>query len=410
MKKGAPKHISDKDIYCFCQPLSKKPNKNLAFFGLAFIACIINLKTTHLSPNTTLVTTSRKKDIILPLCSIDQVHEGRWVSKILQPNEIPYRTKHELSFCVVSSNKESNNSYYEGGTYYRRNGTIQSFEWIPHSSHSCSFEKWSTVSFCRALKNDTAVKSNEMNNNDTYAGASPSDVDILVMGDSLMQEQHKSLLHLVNGPHGVHFGLDAYHRMTHKSGIQMIFRRLDYYGDKPDLLSWELSNKNPTYAVINFGAHYLPDPTHGSAIQSISNDVREWQNRCKLQNKECLMIWRTTVPGHPSCSSQKYEYPNFLNWTLPYAEKILVENRPPFHWKEFGHQNKNALEIFQASGIDFMVMDAYKLNILRPDGHLIFGGKRDCLHSCLGSKIDVYSQLLLHIIKLHKQQGLSITK
>ena len=115
------------------------------------------------------------------------------------------------------------------------------------------------------------------------------------------------------------------------------------------------------------------------------------------------------MPGSPDCFRQDYQYPslNFLNWTVPVAEDWLakkhITNPNPFHWSDFQHQNEKAKEIFRASGIDFVVMDAYKVNILRPDGHSAFDGKRDCLHGCLGSKIDVYSQLLLHIIKLHKR-------
>ena len=75
-----------------------------------------------------------------------------------------------------------NISYYEGGYYHsRENGTIQSFEWIPHGN--CSFEKWSTESFCRALKSD-----------ETTANRTSDNADIFVMGDSLSQEQYTALV------------------------------------------------------------------------------------------------------------------------------------------------------------------------------------------------------------------------
>jgi len=400
-----------------CQPLIKRS-------GLIIVAVVILLVIGNnlISQKTT--QGSRLKEITndeyftfssgsLPLCSMDQVHGGRWISKILQPNEIPYRTNHYNSQC--GSGQGSDDAYYEGPAYSRTDGTIQSFEWIQNNHSSCFFEKWSTDSFCRALKSDTDTatnndesnsnsNSNSSNNNNTSTGgASPSDIDVFIMGDSLTREQFLSLFHLLQGPNGSPDNqVDAYYPMTHDCGIQLVMRRLDYYVAKENMLSWELSHKNPTYVLINFGAHYVADPSHRWVIEHIAEDIRGWQNRCKLQNKECLMIWRTTVPGHPFCKSRAYEYPglNFLNWTLPYAEKWLDAKHPPHHWADFGHQNEIVLEIFRASGIDFVVMDAYRINILRPDGHV---GGNDCLHSCLGSKTDVYSQLLLHIIKLHKQ-------
>ena len=54
------------------------------------------------------------------------------------------------------------------------------------------------------------------------------------------------------------------------------------------------------------------------------------------------------------------------------------------------HQNQLMLDAFSKSGLTYQVIDAYDINILRPDQHT------DCLHSCYPGKMDVYSQLLLH--------------
>jgi len=160
-----------------------------------------------------------------------------------------------------------------------------------------------------------------------------------------------------------------------------------------------------TYALFNQGAHYLPDHAYRACLARIVDAVRQWQDYCKLRKKQCLLIWRTTVPGHPGCEGNRHMYPkvNFTHWTVPFAEEWLFQRgyNETYHWDNFQHQNMIALDVLQKSGIDFVVMDLYRINILRPDGHASVG-KNDCLHNCLGSKTDVQSQLLLHIIKLHK--------
>ena len=64
-----------------------------------------------------------------------------------------------------------------------------------------------------------------------------------------------------------------------------------------------------------------------------------------------------------------------------------------FHWWDMKHQNQLMLDAFSKSGLTYQVIDAYDINILRPDQH------RDCLHSCYLGKIDVYNQLMLHFLK-----------
>lgn len=70
-------------------------------------------------------------------------------------------------------------------------------------------------------------------------------------------------------------------------------------------------------------------------------------------------------------------------------------------WADFQHQNELVLEELAKSGIPYRVIDAYYLNILRPDEHL--NGPRDCLHSCYpSSKLDVFSRLMLHYLRIDR--------
>jgi hypothetical protein len=66
-----------------------------------------------------------------------------------------------------------------------------------------------------------------------------------------------------------------------------------------------------------------------------------------------------------------------------------------FHWWDMKHQNNLMLDAFSKSGLAYEVIDAYGINILRPDLHR----PGDCLHSCYPGKMDVYNQLLLHFLK-----------
>jgi hypothetical protein len=52
------------------------------------------------------------------------------------------------------------------------------------------------------------------------------------------------------------------------------------------------------------------------------------------------------------------------------------------------------------------VFDAYPIGIRRPDGHCAayLDKNTDCLHGCLGSRIDVWSQAILHFIQMRQQQ------
>ena len=69
---------------------------------------------------------------------------------------------------------------------------------------------------------------------------------------------------------------------------------------------------------------------------------------------------------------------------------------------DYQRQNNLILEILrQGLGDDgFEILDAYYLNVLRPDEHRAHQG--DCLHNCYPGKMDVYNQLLLHYLRAQR--------
>ena len=102
--------------------------------------------------------------------------------------------------------------------------------------------------------------------------------------------------------------------------------------------------------------------------------LREWQQECTIQNKHCLFIWRTSVPGHPNC--MQYSEPS----TSLTEMEDLVRNQsidPRYNWNKFSIQNELILNALYQANLTHEVMDAYFVNILWPDMHQ----GNDCLHT-----------------------------
>jgi len=148
----------------------------------------------------------------------------------------------------------------------------------------------------------------------------------------------------------------------------------------------------PDILILNRGAHYKPDielihHLNHSVVNSISN----WQESCKQNGRRCHFVWRTTVPGHLNCS--KYSKPSN---SIEEMEK-LVSTSSPYNWDKFKDQNKLVLDLLEnTASIAYELMDAYFINILRPDAH---PSGKDCLHSCL-PKESIYSFITLHLLRI----------
>ena len=152
------------------------------------------------------------------------------------------------------------------------------------------------------------------------------------------------------------------------------------------------------------------------------------------QQRQKKLIIRTTVPGHPNC--EKYTKPSYNITEM----EAIISNISNYntggkntHWWDFQNQNKLVegliiwkLQNYQHEQLvkqqfnrqgqllrklpfSIRILDACHINMLRPDQHLVSsseqqeqkegqGGVNDCLHSCFPGKIDVYSQMLLHML------------
>lgn len=96
------------------------------------------------------------------------------------------------------------------------------------------------------------------------------------------------------------------------------------------------------------------------------------------------------------------------------ADRSNYNNRTiKYHWYEYQQQNKIVVDMLTRNQILFNenkkipsffleIIDAYHLNVLRPDEHRAHQG--DCLHNCYPGKQDVYNQILLHFLKQQRKQ------
>jgi GDSL/SGNH-like Acyl-Esterase family found in Pmr5 and Cas1p len=307
------------------------------------------------------------------LCRRDQIIEGRWVPEHM--NEPPYRPTVVHLRC------------YPREAYYSPDGW-DTHAWLPNAAASgeCDLGKWRKETYCAVAKHAT----------------------VMIAGDSLSWEHYASLVQLLGTP--THQG---YQHMSREFGrnvgqavcggkSRVVYRRDDRLTQlRHALLEDTGSNHIPHVLVLNRGAHYANDTDFMDNLRFNLDVVEEWQTRCDELRIKCHFFWRTTVPGHPNC----------WNDTSPVHDKAAIEARIAnltlyddakihYHWYDFQHQNVLAEAELKQRGMRHRILDAYHLNVLRPDEHRAH--QNDCLHSCYPGKMDVYSRLLLHYLRIDR--------
>jgi hypothetical protein len=170
----------------------------------------------------------------------------------------------------------------------------------------------------------------------------------------------------------------------------------------------------PHVIVLNRGAHYVDDDVLLHNVTQNLHQLEQWQMNCRARgHRSCLALWRTTVPGTPGCNTTDGDN----RYTTPNNDRSVMEDlvNDPRHytnhtlhyrWPDFARQNDRVVDLWQHSRVEHAILDAYDLNILRPDLHRAHQG--DCLHNCYPGKMDVYNQLLLHAVVRHLHQEKAI--
>jgi hypothetical protein len=300
------------------------------------------------------------------LCTRDQVIDGQWHSVTLgQP---PYVTPTVQLRCYPRD------FYYDQQPWH-------TYEWYP-SDRSCIFTPWRAPQFCQLVR---------------YA-------NILIAGDMSSWEHYSSLVQLLGVPtyQGYQYQSREFAQTIGQAACggnaRVLFRRDDTLKNLAETLRDAMASSFPSFLVLNRGAHYVDDAVLLNDLEANFDAVDAWLDQCREYGIKCHWFWRTTVPGHPDCS----------NFSAPLTDKAIAEaliettrhdeTSVSYHWYDFQHQNELVLKRLQERFAynPPILIDAYHLNVLRPDAHLT--NQNDCLHNCYPGKMDVYSLLMLHYL------------
>lgn len=302
------------------------------------------------------------------LCTRSQIQDGRWVP--VELDSPPYISKAKHLRCYPPE-------YYEKNPW-------RSWGWLPSDS-SCTLSDWNESDLCLLLRYEA----------------------VSIIGDSLNWEMYSSILQLL--------GERVLQSSQHKSRTERRNHVQIACGDGRTKFVWRndprlenitdsIQTDFPTVLILNRGAHFQNDSALLQGIRQNIEEVRDWFEFCQQGNFKCHFFWRTSVPGHPGCENFTEPVNNIESMESRVANLKLYNNQSiNYHWYDYHHQNKLVLNLLKESGLEFQVIDAYELNMRRPDEHRAHQG--DCLHNCYPGKMDVYNQLLLHYLKMQRTEA-----
>jgi hypothetical protein len=314
------------------------------------------------------------------LCASDEITNGQWV-----PVTLPKPPYMPISPRVRCPPK--NDSYSPFYTY----------EWRPHQ---CALADWNPPQLMHLLSNKT----------------------LLLVGDSTSLEHYGSLIHMLGDiarlpPRAVRKGrIKRYicQDNQNKTGdcVHVNFHTDFYLTNLTEALAGHLGF--PTVIVLNRGAHYQPDDQVMDELKTLTLPALvEWNDQCRrLQQQKCLLLWRTTVPGHPFCANFTQPSTNVTEmeqWIYDKSTKdSTIYRKGEYHWQDFKRQNEFISHLLveewkpALTHVEVTIMDSYIPNILRPDNHRAH--LDDCLHTCSpGGGSDLNTQWLLHLLLLREQ-------
>ncbi|GKY92935.1 hypothetical protein MPSEU_000262500 [Mayamaea pseudoterrestris] len=303
-----------------------------------------------------------------PLCTSEQLKDGKWVPMTLP--EPPYISKTTHLRCPHSTKEHFANHSYE------------THVWIPSSD--CSFDAFDRTEFCRVAKYTT----------------------ISIIGDSLSWEHYSSLLQsLKQRVHQSDTHKSRSQRRNHvqsacRGAVRIVFRNDARLDDLQDSMQQDF----PTVLVLNRGAHYVEDEELEHGMSKTIDTIKQWQSACMRMNVTCHFFWRTSVPGHPNCL-EATEPVNNLQQMRDIVNDLRNYDRTTlsYHWQDFERQNNLVLKMLSeaasnsTSVFNYTILPAFEVNMLRPDLHRT--RDEDCLHNCYPGKMDVYTQMLFHFLK-----------
>ena len=307
-------------------------------------------------------------------CTREEIRHGRWNEVALPeapyvPPEGYYKGVHGGSVCDDFSSTGDVLFY--------------TYEWVPHNSSSsryggCTFDPWNATEFC-----------------------SLGWTSIAIVGDSLSWEHYSALLMTL----GLHSdpndqfvsrrGKKSIFTMGCNDTLKLIYQRSDQLEYVPQVIREE----NPQILILNKGSHPVSDDIYMAGWNQTISILEDHERNLTSLGIPNLFFFRTTVPGHPQCETYTAPVNNITEIEAVIANKSLYQgNMMKFKWWQFKAQNKIMEDLLAQSTLqNYHVMDAYDINIRRPDHHR---PPADCLHNCFPGKTEVYHQLMLHFLKV----------
>lgn len=310
-----------------------------------------------------------------PLCARDELRDGRWSAITL--DRAPYEPVDPWEKSCASR---------EGRNF---STAWKTWRWEPRSER-CAFAEWNASRFCDLLLSSFAARGGGGDDGEE----STTTTVVSFAGDSTTWQHFASLtlllgLTVVEHEQHISWRSDLVKRPC-DGKVKMTYRRTDDLGT----LRGVLEAQRPDVAVINTGAHYRPDEALNRTLRSVVTELEAWQSARPSR----LAILRTSMPGHPSCT-------NFTEPSDSLEEmEALIADRDRygqfkdgnnFHWWDLKHQNDLMEHAFSESNLAFDIIDAYDMEVLRPDMHQ---SAEDCLHYCLPGPLDTLSRAFLHVL------------
>jgi hypothetical protein len=324
------------------------------------------------------------KDTIHPLCTRDEVRNGTWVPTLLEKGPA-YVTQTTHLRCYPKA-------HFDQRPY-------PTWQWKPNND-KCDFTKFRRELMCRLLVDATVMIVGDSLSWEHYSSL----VQLTTQKPIHQGYQHQSLEFRTNIVQHLECGNDGGKKTTNTSNsssdvVRLVYRRDDKLQD----LLHAVQQDFPTVLVLNRGAHYTNDT---DLTENILNNMqilqKHWWKECERLGMQCHLFWRTSVPGHPHC--QQFTHPvnnrtameTWVGNLSNYNDRTIK-----YHWYDYQRQNLLVERLWRdKANIPVTILDAYDINILRPDEHR--SHQDDCLHNCYPGKMDVYSQLMLHYLRMDR--------
>lgn len=163
-----------------------------------------------------------------------------------------------------------------------------------------------------------------------------------------------------------------------------------FHNNMPDYLA----QVKPEVAVFTVGAHLQDHGDLQVILDLLERELRPWASpsgggSVGSNASAPMLIWKSQSPAHVGCHRWSTPYPYGFSYSDAEVAELKFKNWNLF--REFDQVTR-----LRAARLGWRFLDMSPL-YYRPDGH-IRGPKDDCLHYCLPGPVNLFAQLLLHLL------------